>query len=305
MNRAGGSGFRIPVCLTLLLKANITPHRAPRIMAKIPVKIIDRIASGVKRFQPILAAAKSRDVGESDTVTIIVDILAEVFGYDKYSEITSEYAIRGTYCDLAIKLEGALEMLIEVKAIGIDLKEPHVKQAIDYAANQGVEWVVLTNGLNWRVYKVIFGKPIGQELVLDLDFCALSGKSAKDIDTLYLFCKEGWMKSVLGEYHTQKQALSRFFLGAMILSEPVLNIIRRELKRLSPDVRVEIDEIKAVLMAEVLKREVLEGDSASDAKKKLARSAAKQLKEKAAKVTLNESPEELELEAPSTESTEE
>ena len=252
-------------------------------MAKIPSKIIDRIAAGVKRFQPILTAAKSRDVGESDTVTIIVDILAEVFGYDKYSEITSEYAIRGTYCDLAIKLEGALEMLIEVKAIGIDLKEPHVKQAIDYAANQGVEWVVLTNGLNWRVYKVIFGKPIGQELVLDIDFCSLSGKAAKDIDTLFLFCKEGWMKSVLGEYHTQKQALSRFFLGALVLSDPVLSVIRRELKRLSPDVRVETDEIKAVLMAEVLKREVLEGDSASDAKKKLARSAAKQMKEKAAK----------------------
>jgi predicted type IV restriction endonuclease len=179
-------------------------------------------------------------------------------------------------------------MLIEVKAIGIDLKEPHVKQAIDYAANQGVEWVVLTNGLNWRVYKVIFGKPIGQELVLDLDFCALNGKAAKDVDTLFLFCKEGWMKSVLGEYHTQKQALSRFFLGAMILSEPVLNIIRRELKRLSPDVRVEVDEIKTVLMAEVLKREVLEGDSASDAKKKIARSAAKQLREKSAKTVATE-----------------
>lgn len=130
-------------------------------MAKTPSKVTDRIASGIKRFQPILASAKARDVGESDTVTIIVDMLSEIFGYDKYSEITSEHAIRGTYCDLAIKVEGNLQMLIEVKAIGTDLKEPHVKQAIDYAANQGVEWVVLTNGLVWRVYKVTFGKPIG------------------------------------------------------------------------------------------------------------------------------------------------
>jgi len=45
-------------------------------MAKIPTKIMERIALGVKRFQPILTAAKSRDVGESDKVTIIVDILA-------------------------------------------------------------------------------------------------------------------------------------------------------------------------------------------------------------------------------------
>jgi hypothetical protein len=28
-----------------------------------------------------------------------------VFGFDKYSEITSEQAIRGTFCDLAVPLE--------------------------------------------------------------------------------------------------------------------------------------------------------------------------------------------------------
>lgn len=77
-------------------------------MAKLPTKTADRISAGIKRFQPILAAAKSRDVGESDTVTIVVDILADIFGYDKYSEITSEHAIRGTYCDLATKLDGGV-----------------------------------------------------------------------------------------------------------------------------------------------------------------------------------------------------
>jgi hypothetical protein len=40
------------------------------------------------------------------------------------------------------------------------------------------------------------------------------------LELLFLFAKEGWVRSVLGEYHTQKQALSRFFLGAMILSDP-------------------------------------------------------------------------------------
>jgi hypothetical protein len=45
--------------------------------------------------------------------------------YHKYSEITSEYAIRGTYCDLAIVSEkGATKkyrFLIEVKAISVTL----------------------------------------------------------------------------------------------------------------------------------------------------------------------------------------
>ena len=80
----------------------------------------ERIINGIKKYQPVLAAAKSRDVGETDTVTIIKDMLADIFGYDKYSELTSEFAIRGTYCDLAIKLENQLTTLIEVKAIGCE-----------------------------------------------------------------------------------------------------------------------------------------------------------------------------------------
>lgn len=247
-------------------------------MAAIPKKAAERIASGLKKFQPILAAAKTRDVGESDTVTIITDMLADIFGYDKYSEITSEFAIRGTYCDLAIKLEGVLQTLIEVKAIGIDFKDAHVKQVVDYAANKGVDWVLLTNGIIWRVYHIIFAKPIDHELVIEIDFCALTSRSTADIEKLFLWCKEGWQRSVLGEFHTQKQALSRFFLGAMVLTPTVLEVIRRELRRVSPDVKIEIEQIKAVLAAEVIKREVMEGDKADEARKKIAKAANKALR---------------------------
>jgi hypothetical protein len=252
-------------------------------MVKVPQKISDRIVSGIKRFQPVLTAAKSRDVGESDTVTIITDILADVFGYDKYSEITSEHAIRGTFVDLAIKVDGVLQMLIEAKAIGIALKEQHVKQAIDYAANQGIDWVVLTNGIEWRVYKVTFSKPIDQELVFHFDFCTLNHRDSKDIESVYLLCKEGWVKSVLGEFHTQKQALSRFFLSALIQSETILQVLRRELKRISPDVRVETDEILSVLTNEVIKREVLEGDQVKEAIKKINKTASRTLRATKAK----------------------
>jgi len=210
-------------------------------------------------------------------------MLAEIFGYDKYAEITSEHAIRGTFCDLATKLDGTLQALIEVKAIGLELKDPHVKQAVDYAANQGVDWLLLTNGLEWRIYKLTFAKPIDAELVVTIDFYGLSPKAEKDVESLYLFAKEGWMKSALGEYHNQKQALSRFFLGAMILSDTVVDVIRRELRRVSPDVRITQEEIRNVLTAEVIKREVMEGDKADEARRKIARAVNKALRAKAAK----------------------
>jgi predicted type IV restriction endonuclease len=192
-------------------------------MATIPKKVTERVVSGIKKYQPLLASAKSRDVGEADTVTLIKDMLSDIFGYDKYAEVTSEFSIRGTYCDLAVKLDNRLSILIEAKAIGIDLKEQHTKQAIDYAANQGLDWVVLTNGTTWLVYKVIFEKPIDKELVVSLDMSSVNHRSQTDIESLYLLCKEGWIKSALGDYHTQRQALSRFFIGAMLQTDSVLD----------------------------------------------------------------------------------
>ncbi|HML76113.1 MAG TPA: type I restriction enzyme HsdR N-terminal domain-containing protein [Anaerohalosphaeraceae bacterium] len=247
-------------------------------MATIPNKVKSRLIAHVKKYQNILASAKARDVNESDTVTIVKDILCDAFGFDKYTEITSEYAIRGTNVDLAIKIDNSLQMLIEVKAIGLDLKDAHVKQAIDYAANQGTDWVILTNGIIWQVYKVSFAKPISQELVLQINFLELNLKNENDVENMYLITKEGVSKSALGEYQVQRQVLSRFFIGAILVSDTVLDVIRRELRRLSPNVRIDSDQIKTVLLQEVIKREVTEGEKADEARKKISRAANRTLR---------------------------
>jgi len=247
-------------------------------MPKIPAKVEGRIKDGLKKFKPLIEQAKARDVGEADTSTLIKDLLADLFGYDKYSEITAEYQIRGTFCDLALKIDGKVALLIEVKAIGLDLKESFIKQAVDYAANQGIEWVVLTNAINWHVYKIGFTKPISSELLISLNFLGIDPRSESDLDALFLLCREAQGKSLLDDYHEQRQALSKYSIGNLLMTEPVLTVIRRELKRISPDVKIEIDEIKGVLSNEVIKRELLEGDKAQEASSKISRSASRPLR---------------------------
>lgn len=202
----------------------------------------------------------------------MADILGELFGYDKYTEVTSECAIRGTWCDLGIKLsDGKFLFLIEVKAIGLALKDPHIKQAVDYAANQGSDWVMLTNGETWRVYKVTFAKPISSELVLELNLSNLSAKKNADVALLYHLTREGWAKSAIDTFHQQRQACSRFTVAAVVLSDAVVDVVRRELRRLSPDVKIVPEEVREVLLHEVLKRDVTEGDEAALAERRLAR----------------------------------
>src|SRR5438105_8169960 len=96
----------------------------------VPGKVAERLSSGLKRLQPVLESAKSRDVNESDTSMIVTDVVADILGYDKYHEITRELCIRGTFCDLATKIDGKIRMIIEVKAIGTELKDQHTKQAV-------------------------------------------------------------------------------------------------------------------------------------------------------------------------------
>ncbi len=240
-------------------------------MSKLNSKLTERLVSGIKKFQPILTSAKSRDVNESDTIIIITDMLSYIFGYDKYSEITSEHVIRGTYCDLALKINEQCEILIEAKAIGLELKESYVKQAVDYAANKGIDWVILTNGILWKVYKVAFEKPIDQELVIDIDFLLITHKNSQDIECLFCLSKEGWVKSAIEAYHEQKQALNKFVLGVIMLDDPVVGVIKREIRKLSPKIKIADEQIRNVLAEEVLKREVVEGEKADEARKKISR----------------------------------
>jgi len=266
-------------------------------MAQVPSKVAARISAAIKRFQSIINSAKSRDANESDTVIIITDMLSDVFGYDKYSEITSECSIRGTWCDLAIKIDGRFEYLIEVKAIGSELKDSHAKQAIDYSANKGTDWVILTNAEIWRIYKVTFSKPINSELIVEINFLELNPKKSDDIELLYNLTREGLIKSALGEFHTQRQALNRFFMGALVVSNPVLEMIRRELRRISPDVRIDLEQIKSVLVNDVLKREVVESEKAEEARKKINRAAGKLLRAREAKQSIEPEKQPTKIEA--------
>jgi predicted type IV restriction endonuclease len=202
-----------------------------------------------------------------------------VLGFDKYADLTGEHAIRGTFCDLAVRIDSKLVQLIEVKAIGTELNDRHVKQAIDYAANQGVEWVVLTNGAHWRLYNVLFAKPIDKRLVAEIDLTTLDCRNEDDIERLFLFSKEGYKKGAAVDLKDRQDATSRFLLAALLLhNDSVMNIVRRELRRMV-DINVSEDEIAKVLAEEVIKRDTLEGPAADEAAKRVNRTEGKKLRE--------------------------
>ncbi|MDV2504654.1 MAG: hypothetical protein RX318_11975, partial [bacterium] len=90
-----------------------------------------------------------------------------------------------------------------------------------------------------------------------------------------LLTKEGIKKSAIAAYHKEKQATSRFTVGAVILSDPVLTVIRRELRRMSRAARIDKAPLAEIIKNEVLKRDVVESEKSAEATRRIKRSTGK------------------------------
>ncbi len=244
-------------------------------MASIPSRVSDRFIKQITRFKRILNKAYDRDVNEADTVQIVVDILADVFGYDKYDDITSEYAIRNTYCDLAVKIDDDVKYLIEVKSISTDLKDSHLQQAINYGANEGIKWVILTNGYIWQVYNIRLKKAIHYDKIFELNFDEISARKKEDQEKLFLLAKEGLSKDVISNFHERVKCVNRFVISSVLLNKFGLDLVKRELRRLSPGLKIDNQEIEDIVRNDIIKRNILDSEEFNDAQKKVKRTISK------------------------------
>lgn len=240
---------------------------------RIPKKVHERLIAGLRKYQPIVRRLRERDISEADTVTVIKDMLSDIFGYDKYTELTSEQQIRGTFCDLAIKAGDKIHYLAEVKAAGTTLADNHLRQAVNYGAHHGIEWVLLTNAITWKIYRIKFGQPISWDEVCTFDIDELSPRSLDDLAKIYMLARECITTDALRDFHRQAQILNRYVAAEIVQSEAVLAVVRKEFRRLF-DMKPTVEELRGILVNGVLKRDTLDGDGASAARATLKKATA-------------------------------
>lgn len=129
-----------------------------------------KLLDSLKKYSKQYLHGKLTELDESGTRLMINAFLTEVLGYAPIEEVKTEYMIRGTYADYVIQTKGVRNFLVEVKALSLNLSEGHLRQAINYGANEGIEWALLTNGKCFEFYKILFNKPIESRKVFSFDF---------------------------------------------------------------------------------------------------------------------------------------
>lgn len=177
-----------------------------------------------------LGKSKGKSLNEADTRICVNDMLTDVLGYQMHEEIKTEYAIRGQYADYVIQLKRKKQFVVEVKAMEIDLNAKHLLQATHYAADEGIDWVLLTNGMSLELHRVIFSKPVSDVQIFKFDLSDLS-QIERASDALVNLTKRAVEKGELEEYWKRFDALSPAKLVKTIYTEEIIGAIRRKIKK--------------------------------------------------------------------------
>ncbi len=232
------------------------PKKKPAGAPKWETDARERVRSSLRKFSKPLQDLVNRDANEGDTRLIVTDFLEHALGYDKYEELTTEYGVKGEFADYGIRIDKELIAFVEVKRVATKLAAKHLRQVEMYAVNEGVEWMILTNGVEWRAYHLTGGLPVEIDLALEVNLLGEATPTQKANQLFYL-SRESLKRRQIDDLWKARRAQSPKSLASVLGSDAVTDAIRKELRR-STGQNVERAEIARLLKETVVRPECYE-----------------------------------------------
>ena len=140
---------------------------------------------------------------EAQTEKVVIDPLLSVLGYGPLEVHSQGHdAVTKDIPDYTLLPHSPHQWFLEVKKLGLPLKDGEAHQAVSYAVAQGAQWAVLTNGRSWYFYNAHYPKPLAEKRVFHIDD-VFSGVEAAE--TLLLLSRESMVGSGLTEAWLKRQ----------------------------------------------------------------------------------------------------
>ena len=192
------------------------------------------------RIQKILN--RNDNVGEQNTKAALIDPLLAALGWDveDIDEVSREYRRKSqdNPVDYALFMLRSPRLFVEAKGLEQDLSDRKwISQVLGYATVVGVEWCVLTNGDEYRLYNAHAPVDVEQKLFRVVRISE-SDKQEYTIETLELLSKEKMgdnLLNVLWKAHFIDRHVSRA-LEDLLQNEDAgfIRLIRKRTPELTP-----------------------------------------------------------------------
>lgn len=171
---------------------------------------MDAIIKCIENLRMKLDKHRKDDLKEYPTRTIFVDPLLQALGWDirDPEEVELEYStIDGKSVDYAPKINRKPVLFIEAKPLNDPLTDvKSITQVVGYAANAGVEWCILTNGVTYKVYRSTEKAEAPDKLLFEisLDPKETEGMTIQQVAEQFVrFSRDAMAKGLLDEIGEQ------------------------------------------------------------------------------------------------------
>jgi hypothetical protein len=193
-----------------------------------------------KRIQKIRSRRES--IGEQNTKAALIEPLLAALGWDieDIDEVSREYRRKpqDNPVDYALFMLRSPQLFVEAKGLEKDLSDRKwISQVLGYATVVGVEWCVLTNGDEYRLYNAHAPVDVEQKLFRSVRLSD-SDHEGYVLDTLELLSKEKMgdnLLNVLWKAHFIDRHVSQA-LGELLQNDDasLIRLIRRKTPELTP-----------------------------------------------------------------------
>ena len=197
---------------------------------KIRQDTIDKISDGFKQLHPRLVQISESKNREEEVRHWCIDVLKVALGYSD-DDIEIQVPILGKYADIVLKKDGKAFLVIECKGIKSRLNRNVRFQAANYATSLSAEWIVVTNGQIWKLYRL---RPSpGQDPhfieIFDVALLDEDGVSDSDATNLYLLTSRAVFSGDLEKRSHEVACITKKRIQQALDSERVIKALRLEL----------------------------------------------------------------------------
>ncbi len=198
---------------------------------------------------------RSSSIGEQNTKAALIEPVLRALGWDVEDpeEVWREYRRWpvDNPVDYALMILRTPRLFVEAKALGENLDDPKwASQIMGYAVVAGVQWVVLTNGDEYRIYNSHAAVPVEEKLFRTIGITDETADVGEALGVLSKDrTKDDWIGTLWKAHFIDHQM--RTTIEALFAPEPDPSLVRllaRRLSTLSPsEIRAGLSRVRVRL----------------------------------------------------------
>jgi stress response protein SCP2 len=207
-----------------------TLKRKPNEKALEITRHANELRKKIVKFLPKINSAIESSANESNTRMILDQLFLNVLNYD-IDEVKAEQFIQGRRADYVLSVDDQDVIVVEAKKAGMALRDKQIFQATSYAAYSGIRWALLTNVVEWQLYRVSTQEKVEADLIFAIKLSA--AMTQQDIEKLTLLSRAfmNHKNDELEKLWHECNALSGEAISGILLTDDIISNVRNVIKR--------------------------------------------------------------------------